>query len=84
MEKEDLKNKASDKLQSELEFTKMVTIALGGVLFFLVGVCIYGLLMKDNKATFISLLAVAFSTSIIIPINYANIKKIKEELKSRV
>lgn len=84
MEKQSLKNKTSEKLQSELQVIKLITVAIIVVLFFLVGTCIYGLLTKDNSATFISLLVVAFSMSLIIPVNYMNMTKIKKELKSRV
>ena len=83
MEKQDLKNKTSEKLQSQLKVTKLMTDLLIGVLSFLVGICIYGLFTSDNKTTFVSLLVVAFSIGIIIPINYLNMTKIKKELESR-
>lgn len=83
MEKQDLKNKPSEKLQSQLKTTKLITDILIGALSFLVGICIYGLFTSDNKTTFISLLVVAFSIGIIIPINYMNMAIIKKELESR-
>jgi hypothetical protein len=84
MIKIDLKNKTSEKLNSELELIKIIIGMLIGALSLLVGICIYGLLAKDNNGTFISLLVVAFTTSLIIPSGYGYLKKIKEELKSRV
>lgn len=84
MKKQNVKNKTSEKLNSELNGIKIITGVLIGVLFFLVGICIYGLLTKDNNATFISLLVVAFSLSLIILVNYMNMMKIKKELKSRI
>lgn len=83
MQKEDLKDKPTEKLQADLKSVQTVTGVLIGVCSLLTGICIYGLLMKDNNATFIPLLVVAFSCSLIIPMNYMNVTKIKKELKSR-
>lgn len=84
MKEEDLKNKTTEELQSELKQTKTLTGALTGVLILLYSVTIYGLIAKEEKTTFIALIAVAISCSLILAINFAKIKEIKNELKLRV
>ena len=82
-ESKDFENKTSEKLNSELRGLKVITYALAGVLVFLFVTCIYGLIAKENKATFIALLGVGMSLSVIVFVNFGNMKKIKNELKSR-
>ena len=79
----DLKQKTTSKLISELKALKAVTSVLILVLGFLVGINIYGILMKDEIGTFIAGIAVAIALSAILPLQYANIKKIKAELRLR-
>lgn len=79
----DLKDKTTEKLNSELNAIKVVTGALIGVLTLLFIVCIYGLLIKENKSTFTALIVVPLALSAIIPMNFGFIKKIKKELQLR-
>jgi hypothetical protein len=83
MKKEDLKNKTSEKLESELKGIKMITGALIGVLTLLFAVNLYGLIWKDNTGAFMGGMIVAISLSAIIPIQFSNMKKIKTELNAR-
>ncbi|MCL5244271.1 DUF4448 domain-containing protein [Cellulophaga sp. 20_2_10] len=83
MKTQDLKGKPTDQLKGELNMLKVLTIALSVVVFLLFAICMYGLILKDNNGVFIPLMVVAFSTGSMIPMNYMNMKKIKEELKTR-
>lgn len=83
MKKDDLKNKPTQKLESELKTVKAITGALIGVLFVLFAVNLYGLLSKDNNAAFIAGMVVAISLSAILPLQFSTMKKIKTELKLR-
>jgi len=83
MKKDDLKSKTSEKLESDLKSTKVITGALIGVLSVLFAVTIYGLIMKENNQTFIALIAVAISCSAILPLQFSSMKKIKAELELR-
>ncbi|MBK6947374.1 MAG: hypothetical protein IPH16_04180 [Haliscomenobacter sp.] len=77
MKKEDLKNKTTERLKSELKAIKIITGALIGVLTLLFIISIYGLIVKENNSTFIALIAVAISLSAILPIQFVNMKNIK-------
>ena len=83
MIKEDFKNKTTGKLKSDLKSIKAVSWILAATLILLVAVNIYGLIFKENKSTFIALMAVAAGLSAIIPSQYSTMKKIKTELKLR-
>lgn len=83
MKKIDFKEKTTEKLNSELKLIKLVVGMLIGVLTVLVAICVYGILTKEDNITFIALLVAAFSSSLMIPINFINSVKIKKELKSR-
>lgn len=83
MKKEELKNKSDEKLESELRQTKIISGALIGILIPLFALTIYGLVTDEDKSTNLGLLAVAFSCSLILPIQFSSIKKIKIELESR-
>ena len=83
MKKDDLKNKTAGKLKSDLKSLQGVTWVLSATLILLVSVNIYGLLFKENKATFIALMAVAAGVSAVLPSLLGNIKSIKTELQSR-
>ncbi|MBK7475047.1 MAG: hypothetical protein IPI11_03130 [Haliscomenobacter sp.] len=80
MKKEDLKNKTTERLKSELKAIKIITGALIGVLTLLFIISIYGLIVKENNSTFIALIAVAISLSAILPIQFVNMKNIKNKL----
>lgn len=83
VKKNELKEKPTEKLKSELKGIKTVTGALIGVLIVLFAVNLYGLILKDNNATFIAGMAVAIALSAIFPLQLSNIKKNKTELKLR-
>ncbi len=78
-----LKNKTTEKLNTELKALKIITGALIGVLSLLFVICVYGLIVKEDSSTFTSLIVVPLALSAIIPLNYGNIKKIKKELELR-
>ncbi|WP_299104120.1 hypothetical protein [uncultured Tenacibaculum sp.] len=78
-----LKEKATEKLESELKLLKVSTGLLAGILSVLFIVCIYGLLTKDKGDVFSSLVVVPIALSAILPSQYSSMKKIKEELESR-
>tara|TARA_B110000090_G_C12946804_1_gene279552 strand:- start:228 stop:488 length:261 start_codon:yes stop_codon:yes gene_type:complete len=83
MKEDNLKNETSEKLESELQVIKIITGALIGVLSVLFTVSIYGLITKEDNATFISLIVVAISCSAILPLQFNSMKKIKTELELR-
>lgn len=83
MKNDNLKEKTTEKLQSELKTIKTITAALIGILTLLFIVTIYGLTMSNNKSTFIALIAVAISCSAVLPLQFSNMKKIKNELNFR-
>lgn len=75
--------KSTEKLKGELKALQVVAWALAIILFFLFTLTIYGLVVKENKSTFIALLVVAFSCSAMLPFQVILMKKIKKELKLR-
>lgn len=79
----DLKDKTTEKLNGELKGLKMINGALIGVLSLLFIVCVYGLITKEDNSTFMALIVVPLALSAIIPLNYGNMKKIKNELELR-
>ena len=83
MKKNDLKEKSTERLKSELKGIKIVTSALVGILTVLFAVNLYGLIWKDNNGAFIAGMAVAISLSAILPLQFGSIKKIIAELKFR-
>ncbi|MEM7486183.1 MAG: hypothetical protein AAF348_13330 [Bacteroidota bacterium] len=83
MKEEDIKNKSTETLKTQLKQLKTITGMLTGILIVLVAVSIYGLLTKENNTTFIALIAVAISCSAILPIQFGSMKKIKMELGLR-
>ena len=78
-----LKEKTSEKLIGELNLIKAITGALIFVMLVLIGVCIYGLLTKENNTVFFALLIIPLALSPIMIMNARNMKKIKAELESR-
>ncbi|WP_106143823.1 hypothetical protein [Flagellimonas meridianipacifica] len=83
MKEQSLKDKTTEKLQSELKTIKSITGVLIGVLIVLFSVIIYGLLTKENNSSFIALIAVGISCCGVLPLQFTNMKKIKSELDSR-
>ena len=78
-----LKEKTSETLIGELNVFKAITVALIFVMLLLIGVCIYGLLTKENNTVFFTLLIIPLALIPILLINAGNMKKIKAELESR-
>ncbi|MGV6831379.1 MAG: redox-active disulfide protein 2 [bacterium] len=78
-----LEDKPTEKLEGELKALKLINNAIIGVLSLLFIVCIYGLLFKEDSSVFSSLIVVPIALSAIIPLNYGNIKKIRNELVNR-
>lgn len=78
-----MNDKTTENLQSELKAIKIIAGALVLVLTLLLVISIYGLVAKDNNATFIALIAVAITCSATLPLQFINIKKIRTELSKR-
>ena len=82
MKNTDLKNKTTEKLESELTAVKIISGALIVVLVPLFALTIYGMISNKNSSN-LPLLVVAISCSAILPIQFSNMKKIKTELNRR-
>lgn len=78
-----LESKSIKELEGSLKAMKIISTALLVVIILLLSITIYGLLFKDNRSTFLPLLVVGLSCGGILPMQFATIKKIKTELKSR-
>ncbi len=78
-----MKDKTTETLESELKVIKTIVGVLIVVLTLLLVISIYGLVAKENNATFIALIAVAISCSATLPIQFINMKKIRTELNRR-
>ncbi|WP_299159747.1 hypothetical protein [uncultured Tenacibaculum sp.] len=78
-----MKNKSIEELNRQIKVLKLVSKAMLITLILLLGVTVYGLLTKENKVVFITLMPIAFGLLTIIFLQYASIKKIKEEIKLR-
>jgi len=83
MEQANFKSKTTKKLEGELKAIKIIASMLFGVLTLLLITSIYGLITQENNSTFIALLVIAISLSAILPLQFVNMKKIKDELKLR-
>ncbi len=77
------KSKSTKELRDTLKVLKIVFITLTIVIALLLAITIYGLLFKNNNATFIALFAVGISCAAILPVQFISLKKIKKELTSR-
>jgi len=82
MKNTDLKNKTTEKLESELTAVKIISGALIVVLVPLFALTIYGMISNKNSSN-LPLLVVAISCSAILPIQFSNMKKIKTELNRK-
>lgn len=83
MENSNLKSKSNKDLENSLKAMKVISTALLVVVSLLISITVYGLLFKDNNATFLPLLVVGISCAGILPIQYLSMHKIKNELKIR-
>lgn len=83
MKKDNFKSKTSEKLESDLKISQTLTGVLAACLILLIAVNIYGLIFKDNNATFIAGMVIAISITALIPSQFSNMKKIKAELRLR-
>ena len=83
MKKNDLNNMTNEKLHSDLNGIKTMTLTLAITLLILFTIIIYGLIFKDNRLTFLGLFVVGISFSAILPIQLIKIKNIKNILKLR-
>ena len=79
-----IKNRTSEKLNSDLKMLKIIIGMLITGVILIVGVFIYGLLIKDINGDFLYLSLFTSSTSLIILTSYIHVEKIKKELKLRV
>lgn len=71
-----------ESLKSKINTLKIVTGVLVGVLFVLLAICIYGLLVKEDKGVFRALITVPIVLTTIVFVNAQNIKKMKSQLDS--
>ena len=83
MENSNLKSKSTKELEDSLKIMKVISTTLLIGVILLISITGYGLLFKDNNATFLPLLVVGISCGGILPMQFASMKKIKTELKSR-
>lgn len=78
-----MENKTIEELNKRIKLLKVVAKAMTAALILLLAVTIYGLLTKENKTVFITLLPIVFGLSTILLLQYSSVKKIKEEIKQR-
>ncbi|KAB1154606.1 hypothetical protein F7018_13845 [Tenacibaculum aiptasiae] len=78
-----MENKTIEELNKRIKLLKVVAKAMAVALILLLAVTIYGLLTKENKTVFITLLPIVFGLSTILLLQYSSVKKIKEEIKQR-
>ncbi len=78
-----MKNKSIEELNRQIKVLKLVSKAMIIGLVLLLGVTVYGLLTKENKTVFITLMPIVFGLLTILLLQYASIKKIREEIKLR-
>lgn len=79
----ELKEKSTEKLKGEAKALKMILIALIIVLGLQIVISIYGFLTKEDNKVFFILGVVPLTLSPMIFVLWYNMKKIKDELKSR-
>ena len=77
------KAKTTKQLKSNLTKFKVLSILIIASSSALLGVCIYGILMKEETSTFMTLMVIAISCGAILPLQRINIKRIRSELKAR-
>jgi len=76
-------HKSTKELESTLKLMKLISTALAIVIFALLAITVYGLIAKENNATFLALFVVGISCGAILPLQFTTMKKIKAELNSR-
>ena len=83
MKKNKLSGKSAETLKSELRGVKIVTGTLAIMLAVLLMVTLYGLQFIENNKVFIAGTIVTIFLSIIFPLQFNAMRKIKKELKQR-
>jgi hypothetical protein len=83
MNSDSLKDITTVQLLSNLNLIKAITIALICVITLLLSITIYGMATKDDTGTFVAFFVVGISCSAALPLQFINMKMIKNELKSR-
>ncbi len=83
MKKGELKNKSTEKLQTQLKTIKLLTGILMGAMLVFFGLIIYGLTSIEDKTPFIALIAVGASLLVILGLQVINIYHIQAELELR-
>lgn len=76
-------HKSTKELKGTLKMMKVISTSLAVIIFALLSTTIYGLIVKENNATFLALFVVGISCGAILPLQFTTMKKIKIELKSR-
>ena len=77
------KNKTTKELADTLKMLKIIAISLLVIITLLLSITVYGMLTKEDNGTFIALFVVGISCAGILPLQFASMKKVKDELKSR-
>lgn len=78
-----LKRKSTERLKSELNGVRLITVTLAIILTVLFTVNVYGLLSKENNVAFIAGSVIGILLCAILPSQFIAIKRIKSELKLR-
>jgi|GEM_PF-2768563 len=81
--KSDFSNKSTHQLRSNLTLITVIIVALLIVISFLIGISIYGIIVKDDSNSFIGTLVVGIGCLGTIPLQFILRSAIKKELMSR-
>ena len=78
-----LKNKSTEKLETELKSIKEIKLSLILIIISLYGASIYGLLNMENRPLFLAISIIGLVCISILAVQLTNIKKLKIELNKR-
>ncbi len=84
MENGNLTNKETEKLESQLKAIKIITGGVIAALALLFIVSIYGLIVNENKSTFMALATSSIALCGILPLLFIVMKNIKSKLNTRI
>ncbi|WP_019036953.1 hypothetical protein [Psychroflexus tropicus] len=83
MKSNTLNSQPTKQLKTNLTLLKVMSLLISISSLALIGICVYGMLTKENISAFIALMVVGISCLAILPLQLINIKRISTELKSR-
>jgi hypothetical protein len=84
MTTESFKDKPTKELEGTLKMLKIISYSLSVIIILLLSFTIYGMAAKEDNGTFVALFVVGLSCAAILPLQFESMKKIKNELKTRV